>query len=138
MKYITFLLVFFVACSTVSVCDDLMDPSMICDMSRKLGIMPEDAVKTIIVANEAAIMEGLYTSSDVYDIAKKGRDLVAGVITNGDFIRFLAENAGGNKRILKISYVFFDGWPTDELMLEKDRLILSDIFADLMMLYSEL
>ena len=64
--------------------------------------------------------------------------MVSGVITNGDFIRFLTENAGGNKRILKISYVFFKGWPADELMLEKDRLIMSDIFSDLMMLYSEL
>ena len=47
-----------------SVCDDITQPSYLCDMSKAMGVRLEEVGNTFIIANSLAIASGKYTKED--------------------------------------------------------------------------
>jgi len=51
-----------------SVCDTIVDPSVLCDMSANLGMRLEEVGNVLIIANAVAIGQGLYTKGEALDV----------------------------------------------------------------------
>jgi len=64
-----------------SVCDNMTEPSLMCDIARKYNVRVEDIGNVLIVTNAIAIGEGQYTKEQAVGVFREIRSLLDNPIT---------------------------------------------------------
>ena len=109
-----------------SVCDDLAEPSYLCEIAKKFGVRLEDIGNGLIIVNAFAIGEGAYSLEDAIKLAKDLRSTLDDpLLTNALFGNKLSDKVKQYPGLFDVVDSYLSALKDSvEPMFKKDREIL--------------
>ena len=119
-------LLFGCATTLPSKCDDVTDPSRLCDLSKQAGVRLEDVGNGLIVANAISIGSGLYTKEQALTVLKEFRSALDQPITYLAFKTLLYDKMDQYPGLIEVATIYFEQLGNiQEIMYPKDRELLA-------------
>jgi hypothetical protein len=123
-----FLIVSLSGCSMLgprtSICDDLQEPSRLCQVANKAGVRLEDIGNILIVTNAVAIGEGAYEAEDACRVLEDIRTALDVSITYL-FVRNMVMDATSKyPGLFIVAGSYLDLFDLKEIITDKDKQIL--------------
>ena len=132
MKSLALLIVLlaFTSCSTVgiapSVCDDLSEPSLLCQTAAKFGVRLEDIGGALVIANTVAIAAGTYTKADALEVISELRSGLMDPISYIAFRTNISLYVYKYPGLLEVAQMYIKQFTSTQDILDTDRKLLID------------
>jgi len=133
MKKLLFLvafvfIVFLTGCLTLtdapSVCDEVTEPSILCDLATEIDVRLETVGNAMIVVNAVAIAKGVYSEDDAREVILKLIEILDAGITYALFAERLVEVTDGSPGLMEVADVYLSQLQIKTPMYPIDKKIL--------------
>ena len=123
-------LVFLTSCSTIgmrpSVCDDLSEPSLMCQTAAKFGVRLEDIGGALVIANTVAIASGTYSKADAVEVLSELRSGLLDPISYFAFRTNISLYVNKYPGLLEVAQMYINQFTSTNDILGTDRKLLLD------------
>lgn len=107
-----------------TVCEQIQEPSILCQVAKEKNIRLEDIGNGLILVNAVAISEGVYTRGDAKHVLEKLSQALDGPVTYVLFKDQIIKYTNAYPGLLDVAMVYLDEFSLSKRMYEADRDIL--------------